>query len=158
MKGTPNATTETNRTRLKLLTQLAAQKDVSVVSIYLNKKKVYTHLHDQKHILYNFVANILLDRICKRSFIPVNQPIELIASKRETKKLLNENFKSYVEKSINNNHKINIKVSVKTPTQEKCLQIVDFASWAIHRDREHKDDSYKNIIKQIIVEDRALFP
>lgn len=152
-----HATSETDRTRIKILTQLAARKDVSIISIYLNKEKVYTHLQDQKHILYNLVANILLDRICKRSLIPTDEPIELIASRRETKKLLNENFKSYVERQVTGNHKIDITVSVKTPTQEKCLQIVDFASWAIYRDREHKDDSYRNLIKNILIEDRPLF-
>ena len=33
------------------------------MSIYLNKKKVFTKLHDEKHVLYNYVTNILIDRV-----------------------------------------------------------------------------------------------
>lgn len=156
--GALHANSETDRTRRKLLTQLASRDDVSVIAIYLNKKRVYTHLQDQKHILYNFVANILLDRLCKQSLLSLDESIELIASRRETNKLLNENFKSYLEGKVNNNHKIDIKVTVRTPMQEKCLQVVDFASWAIYRNREHKDDSYYNLIKSVVIEDHPLFP
>ena len=90
--------------------------------------------------------------------LPAGDTIELVASRRETKKLLNENFKSYLEKKVNGDHKIDIQVLVKTPTQEKCLQIVDFASWAIFRNREHGDDTYYNMIKNILVGDHPLFP
>jgi hypothetical protein len=89
--GVLHAHKETDRTRRKILNELSQQK-VSVISIYLNKKRVHTHLTDQKHILYNFVANILLDRICNQSPIPTDGTIELIASRRETNKLLTENL------------------------------------------------------------------
>ena len=144
--GILHANSETERTRRKLLNELVLKEGVSIISIYLNKEKVYTQLQDQKHILYNFVANILLYRICKQDLIPLDQPIELIASRRETKKLLNKNFRDYIKRQIKGNHSIDITVSVKTPSQEKCLQAVDFASWAIFRNREHSDDSYYNIV------------
>lgn len=72
---------EKSATRIKLLT-LLAQSDCSVMSIYLNKAKVYTQLQNEKHILYNYVANILLDRIATRKFLDTTSNIILVAAKR----------------------------------------------------------------------------
>jgi len=155
--GVLHAHKETVRNRKKLLTELARQgENVGVIAIYLNKKKVYTHLRDQKHVLYNFVANILLDRIYSRHLLP-GECVEVIASRRETHTVLNQGFTSYLESQIVNNHHVQVKVRIETPSREKCLQLADFASWAIFRDREHKDDTYRNIITDIIIEDRPLF-
>lgn len=128
------------------------------MTIYLNKRKVYTKLQDEKQVLYNYVTNILLDRIYSKKIIPVKTRIELIASRRETNKFLNENFKNYINSQVKNRHKIEIKVNIKTPFEEKTLQVVDFVSWAIFRKYEYKDDSYYNIIKNKIAEENPLFP
>ena len=63
------------------------------MTIYLNKLKVYTRLQDEKQILYNYVTNILLDRIITKKLVDKTKRIHLIASRRETNKFLNENFK-----------------------------------------------------------------
>jgi FAD synthase len=65
--------------------------------IYLNKKKVYTKLQDEKHVLYNYVTNILLDRIFTKKLLK-GKDFKFIASRRETNKFLNENFKEYLLK------------------------------------------------------------
>ena len=67
--GVIHAFKEKPATRLKILNMLN-KKDVSIVSIYLNKTKVYTKLQDEKHVLYNYVANILLDRIYTKNLFP----------------------------------------------------------------------------------------
>jgi hypothetical protein len=156
--GMLHANKESERTRRKLLNLIAARDDVIAVAIYLNKKKVYTHLQDQKHILYNFVANILLDRLSRETFFTDTEEVTLVASRRETKKLLNDNFKSYLENQPMGNRRIKINIVVNKPYEDKCLQVVDFISWAIYRNREHGDDSYYNIIKNIIVQESPLFP
>ena len=69
-------------------------KDISIISIILNKIKVYTKLQDEKPILYNYVTNILLDRVFTKKLIPVEKILTLIASKRETNKFLNQNFET----------------------------------------------------------------
>lgn len=148
---------EKPKTRMKLLAMLN-EKEVSILSIFLNKKKVYTKLQNEKHVLYNYVTNILLDRIFTKKLIPIDEKIHLIASRRETNKFLNRNFKNYLENTIQNNHKIKIAVEIKTPNDERCLQVVDFACWAIYQKREKNDESYCNIIKQKIVEESSLFP
>lgn len=156
-KGTIHAFKENSKTRIKILT-LLNEKDVSIISLYLNKRKVYTKLQETKHALYNYVTNIVLDRICTKKLIPKNEPIHLVASRRETNKFINENFKKYLRAQVKNNHDLTINVEIATPQDEKCLQIVDIVSWAIFRSREHEEDSYKNLIKEKIVEDSPLFP
>ncbi len=148
---------EKPKTRHKVLSLLNL-KDVSIISIYLNKKKVYSKLQDEKHVLYNYVTNILLDRIYTRKLISLNEPIHLVASRRETNRFLNQNFENYLRTQIDIKHQLPIQISISTPHAEKCLQVADFVCWAIFRKREHGDESYYNLIKQKIVEENPLFP
>jgi hypothetical protein len=144
-------------TRKRVLKMLN-NKDIKIIYIYLNKKKVYTKLQNEKHVLYNYVTNILLDRICTNGIIPTDRPIKLVASQRETNRFLNDNFSQYLQSQVVNNHKIDIEIIIKTPRQEKCLQIADAVSWSLFREIEHKDGEYIEIIKDKIVEKNPLFP
>ncbi|MDP2946733.1 MAG: DUF3800 domain-containing protein [Nanoarchaeota archaeon] len=144
-------------TRRRLLRRLT-EKECFIMTIYLNKKKVYTRLQNEKPILYNYVTNILLDRMYSRKLVATPGTIYLIASRRETNKFLNENFKNYLNQQIKNHHKTKIEIMIKTPYEEKALQAVDFVSWAIFRKYEFDDDNYYNIIKSKIIEENPLFP
>ena len=155
--GVLHCTKEKKVTRQRLL-NLLQTKDCSIMSIYLNKKKVYTHLQDEKHVLYNYVTNILLDRIFSKRFAPETEHVALVASKRETNKFLNENFSSYLNRKVTNTHKIKFTVQIKTPAEEKSLQVVDFVSWAIFHKYEYGDDSYYKLIREKIMEENPLFP
>ena len=53
-------------TRKRLLKRLC-RKNCTIMTIYLNKEKVYTKLNDEKQVLYNYVTNILLDRIYSKN-------------------------------------------------------------------------------------------
>lgn len=154
--GTLHAHKETEAIKRKVLNSLK-DKDIQIITVYLNKKKVYTRLQETKHALYNYVANILLDRLYKNKKISINGPIHLIASRRETNRFLNENFKSYLKRQIENNHKLKIVVEIKAPQDEKCLQIVDLICWSIFRKKEHGDKTYYNLIKDKIKEEKSLF-
>jgi len=90
--------------------------------------------------------------------IPLDEQILLVASRRETNKFLNDNFKKYLKNQVKNNHKVNIEIEISPPSSEKCLQAVDMICWAIFRYREHGDKSYYDIIKTKIVEENPLFP
>jgi len=155
--GTLHCFKEKPVTRQRMLKRLS-EKDIAIMTIYLNKEKVYTRLKDEKSVLYNYVTNILLDRIYSKRIISVEDKVCLIASKRETNKFLNQNFKSYLNRQVSNQYKIEIEIQIKTPFEEKALQAVDFASWAIFRKYEHKDESYYNVIKRKVVEESPLFP
>jgi hypothetical protein len=95
----------------------------------------------------------LLDRIITKKLIPTDQKIQLIASRRETNHFLNENFKNYIK----NSSSAEIEVLVKTPSEEKGLQVADFISWSAFRKYEHQDEIYYDTIKSLVVEDKTLF-
>jgi predicted kinase len=155
--GVLHAYKEKPATRKKVL-NLLNKKDCSIMTICLNKTKVYTRLKEEKHVLYNYVANILLDRIIKKKLVDTTDIVYLIASRRETNKFLNENFKNYLKSQISNIHKMKVEIEIKIPSEEKSLQAVDFVSWAIFRKYEHNDDSYFKLIKSKIIEENPLFP
>lgn len=155
--GVLHAVKEKPITHQRLLKRLS-EKDCAIMAIYLNKKRVYTKLQNEKQVLYNYVANILLDRIYTKKLLPLSKTVLLVASRRETNKFLNQNFKNYLNNQIVNRHKVNVRVVIKTPYEEKSLQAVDFTSWAIFRKYEYGDDSYYNLIKNKIIEENPLFP
>ena len=160
LKHHPNvlhAFKEKPRTRQKMLS-LLTDKDISVIVIYLNKRKVYTKLQNEKHVLYNYVVNILLDRVFTKKLIPTNMPISLIASRRETNRFLNDNFRNYLMDQLHLNHKVPMHIEIKPPHEEKCLQIVDLICWSVFRKYEHGDASYYNLISRKIIEENSLFP
>lgn len=144
-------------TRNRLL-KLVSGGNYKIMTVCLNKSKVHTNLQDEKHVLYNYVVNILLDRIMTKKYLQGSGQVVLIAEKRETNKFLNDNFKAYLENQLKNKHRALISVEIKIPSQEKALQAIDFVSWSIFRKYEMKDDSYYKIIKDIIVEENPLFP
>ena len=76
---------EKPKTRLRLLNALV-RSDASILIIRLDKTKVYTRLHDEKHVLYNYVINILLDRMISKKLVPLDKPIRFVALRRETSK------------------------------------------------------------------------
>ena len=154
--GTLHCNKEDNKTRTKLFSFLK-DKDVSVMVIFLNKHKVYTRLQDEKTILYNYITNILLNRLASKKLLPLKDKITLVASRRETNRFLNENFKHYLETQISNTHNVLLDVIVRPASAVKGLQVVDFLSWAIFRKYEHGDDYFYNMIKNLIVEESSLF-
>lgn len=143
-------------TRKRLLRSIVSN-DCKLMAIYLNKTKVYTKLQNEKHVLYNYVVNILLDRIMTKKHLDKTKPITLIAAKRETTKFLNENFKDYLQKQIKEKHKSTLTILIKNPSEEKSLQATDFVSWAFFRKYEQKDEEYYRIIKACVVEESGLF-
>lgn len=157
--GILHAYKEKPHIRRKLLTLLGI-RDCKVMAIILNKSKVYTRLQNEKHLLYNYVTNILLDRIIRKKTINTNLPVIMVAAKRETNKFLNLNFKKYLENEVKNRHKLDMRVEIKVPGQEKTLQAVDFVSWAFFRKYESGDVEYYNILKERkkIIEENQLYP
>ncbi|MBQ8630101.1 MAG: DUF3800 domain-containing protein [Alphaproteobacteria bacterium] len=143
--------------RLKLLKLLQDQQTISIIIIKLNKKRIYTRLNNEKQALYNYVCNILLDRLINKNILPPEEAVTFIASRRETNKFMNEQFKNYIKENIQSNHNLPIKVDVKTPQSSKGLQVVDFISWSVFRYYEYQDNCYYDMIKKLIVEDYSLY-
>jgi hypothetical protein len=143
-------------TRKKMLARLHVLP-LSIMVICLNKKRVYTDLRLQGHFLYNYVVNILLDRIFNKKLLSTHGKITLIASKRETNKFLNENFCLYLKNQVKQNHKISLDVQICTPTEEKGLQAVDFVCWSMFRKYENKDMAWYQLFKNLVIEENMLF-
>lgn len=154
--GVLHAYKERPVTRVRLLQELQ-NKDVSVLTIRLNKKQVYTRLYDEKHVLYNYVVNILLDRMVRKKLVPLSGPIRFVASKRETNKYLNENFTDYLQNQTQINHGTQLRIEVKKPSEDRGLQAVDCVAWSYFRKYEHGDSSYADILLPITVEESKLF-
>lgn len=96
---------------------LIKDKKLSCMALILNKEKVYTRLQNEKHILYNWVVNLLIGVLVTKNILPQDEKIFFIASRRETNKTLNENFISYL--SSQNKDKLDIEFIIKTPYQDK---------------------------------------
>lgn len=142
----------------KMLKKLSELEDLKVFCIILNKKKVYVDLQNQKNYLYNYTANILLDRLHNKNIIKTDEPISLYIDQKDTSKFIRENFEKYLKDNLikrGNNRKIEIRI--KPSHTEKCLQAVDFVSWAIFRKYERGDYEYYEDIKDKIIEEKLLF-
>jgi hypothetical protein len=145
-------------TKHPMLKRLSELDDFKVMCIVLNKKKVYVDLQNQKNYLYNYTANILLDRLHNKKLIKTDEPISLFIDQKDTSKFIRENFEKYLKDNLvkrGNNGKIEIRI--KPSHTEKCLQAVDFVSWAIFRKYEKGDYEYYEDIKDKIVEEKLLF-
>ena len=144
-------------TRTRVLRSLA-QEDIFVVTTVLNKTKVYVDLQNQKNYLYNFTANIILDRLMNTKIINPDTYISLVVDRKDTKKHLRDNFISYITKAMNNRREGAFNMSLAASHDEKGLQAVDFISWSIFRKYEKGDYQFYEIIKDKIVDERLLFP
>lgn len=144
--------------KMKILDKLASETDLKVLCVILNKRKVYIDLKNQKNYLYNYTANILLDRLRNKKVINTTESIELYIDQKDTNKNFRENFEVYLKSNLKKwgNRQINIKI--KPSHTVKCLQAVDFISWAIFRKYELGDYEYYERIKEKIIGENLLFP
>lgn len=156
--GELHASKEKDVTRRRMLKILSESEDLSVMCVILNKKKVYVDLQNQKNSLYNFTANILLDRLHNRKIVSSSEPIHLYIDRKDTKKRLRENFIRYLTGSMENRRNGKFKVELHSSYENKALQAVDFISWAVFRKYEKGDYEFYEIIKNKIIDERLLFP
>jgi hypothetical protein len=145
-------------TRKRALKHLAEVEDLKILSIILNKKKVYTDLKNQKVYLYNYTANILLDRMHNKKIIRDKDTIYIYIDQRETNRFLKKNFENYLKNNLASKANNNFDILIKPSHTEKCLQAVDFISWTLFRKYEQGDYEYYEIIKDKIIEENLLFP
>ncbi len=156
--GELHASHEKNVTRERMLKSLNEIKDLKILCTILNKEKVYIDLQNQKNYLYNYTANILLDRLHTKEVVSMNEPIHLYIDRKDTKKYLRDNFINYLSNSMKKRRDTNFDIQLHASHENKSLQAVDFISWAIFRKYERGDYKFYDIIKSKIVDERLLFP
>lgn len=156
--GELHASHEKDITRKRVLKQLSEVSDLKVLCVILNKKKVYVDLQNQKNYLYNYTANVLLERLHTKEVLGQKESLHLFVDRKDTKKRLRENFISYLTGSMNKRHDGPFVVELHSSHENKSLQAVDFISWALFRKYEHGDYEFYEIIKSKIIDERLLFP
>ena len=147
-----------NITRIRMLQKLNELDDLKVLCVILNKKKVHVDLQNQKNYLYNYTANILLDRLHSSNAVKDNEQIHLFIDRKDTKKKLRDNFIRYLNSQMSNRGRKHFTVDLHTSHENKSLQAVDFMSWAIFRKYERGDYEFYEFIKSKITDERLLFP
>lgn len=155
--GELHASNEKDTTRSKLLRMLSECDDLKIMTVILNKEKVFTDLQNQKNHLYNYTANILLDRLHNKYILEDDEEIDLVVDRKDTKRALRENLINYLTNSMNQRRSSNFVLNLHASHENKSLQAVDFISWAIFRKYECGDYEFYEIIKNKIIDERLLF-
>jgi len=145
-------------TRTRMLQKLNELDDLKVLCIILNKKKVHIDLQNQKNYLYNYTANILLDRFYSGHAVKGGEQIHLFIDRKDTKKKLRENFINYLTNQMISRGQKHFSIVLHPSHENKSLQAVDFISWAIFRKYERGDYQFYELIKGRIIDERLLFP
>lgn len=156
--GELHASNEKDITRSKMLHMIMEYSDIKIMTVILDKSKVYIDLQNQKNYLYNFTANILLERLHNRDIFTHGETIDLIVDRKDTKKSLRENFVNYLTNSMNKRRTEKFTVVLHASHENKSLQAVDFISWAIFQKYEKGNFEFYEIIKNKIIDERLLFP
>ena len=156
--GELHASHEKDATRRRMLQRLNEVEDLKIQCVILNKEKVHVDLQNQKNLLYNFTANILLDRFHSKGVVSESEELNLYIDRKDTKKKLRENFVKYLASSMAKRRVGTFKVELHTSHENRSLQAVDFISWAVFRKYEFGDYEYYEMIKKRVVDERLLFP
>ncbi len=116
-----------------------------ISSIVIPKSKIKQELYGSKNKLYNYLCGVLF------SHIDLNVSyLEIIIDKKDSNKLLREDFNHYISEKIKEMVKIKFSITHLDSQASNELQVVDFVAWAINRKYSHKDDTYYNIIEKLI--------
>lgn len=108
-------------TKKRILQQLAAVDDLQIHCVILNKKKVYVDLRNQKSYLYNYTANILLDRLYNKQRLKRDEQVMICIDQRETNRFLKKNFEDYLTASLKKRGSNGFTIKIKPSHAEKCL-------------------------------------
>jgi hypothetical protein len=107
----------THTLRVKILKQIA-KLDCKIFTIRIDKHKFSLLFQYDTHSFYNILTTLLLSKIFEMNVISKNEAIEFIASRRETKKILNANFIFTIEQYMKKRN-LNIKVLVDSTSKRK---------------------------------------
>jgi hypothetical protein len=138
-------------TRKRLLEGLAT-KDVKIATMRLDKRKVL--FPGKPNELYSTMVVSLINRLYADGIISKSNDISFVASRRNTSKKLNDDFSESIEQCT---PEFNFEHKIMAPGDDKCLQAVDFASWALWQKYENCDESYSDIIANKIVKEYVMY-
>ena len=134
---------------VKRALDLASRRDIKVVSLVLQKDIISRKDKENVHSLYNKAVWYLLEQSERRNYLTYKDKHYFIASRKETKRQLNENFISYLESS--HSDLLDIDIIIDNPSQVKWLELVDPISFAIYQKYEYWDLELYSVIKNKII-------
>jgi len=134
---------------VKRALDLASRRDIKVVSLVLQKDIISRKDRENIHSLYNKAVWYLLEQCERRNYLTYKDKHYFIASRKETKRQLNENFISYLASS--HSDLLNIDIIIDNPSQVKWLELVDPISFAIYQKYEYWDLELYSVIKNKII-------
>ena len=142
----------TDRVREAVLNRFT-KTNSEIFVIILEKSKVSEYLKNKKDRLYNYISNLILNE-CSLE----DNHICLIVDNSKKNRSLREDFDSYIRKNLSQrNQPSKLIIKHENSQNEGCLQVLDFVSWSIFRNYEHKDPSFMSIIKDKIVIKKEIF-
>ena len=104
--------------------------------------------------LYSSMVVALINRLYSDGIIKKSDEIKFVASRRNTSKKLNDDFAESIEHSAVD---VSFDPRILAPSDDKCLQAVDFISWALWQKYENKDESFSDIIANKIVREYVMY-
>ena len=137
---------------VKRLLNGLASKDVKIATMRLDKRKVL--FIGNTHELYSSMVVALINRLYSDGFIDSNKDIKFIASRKNTSKKLNNDFSESV---VNHAGNVKFDIEIVKSSDDKCLQAVDFVSWAYWQKYEKKNDSFATLIKEKTVREYVMY-
>lgn len=149
--GVLHACNEKPGTVKKLLTGMVA-KDVRIATIRLDKHKVLIMSNPSE--LYADIVISLVNRLYADGVFNESEHIELIASQCNTSRSLNERFSRNV---MTNMIDKKFTVSIVKPADDKCLQAVDFVSWAFWQKYTKGDGTFSDIISGKVISEYEMY-
>jgi hypothetical protein len=96
----------------------------------------------------------LINRLYADGIIRKTDVIKFVASRRNTSEKLNDDFTKSIEHCTTG---VNFDFSILPARDDKCLQAVDFVSWALWQKYENGDETYSDIISDKIVKEYVMY-
>jgi len=146
-----HANYENSTTIKRLLVGLSA-KDVEIATMRVDKSKIFVRSNPNE--LYSSMVVALLNRLYADGVIKDTEEIKFIASRRNTSEKLNNDFTKSIEFFTNS---VNFNSTILPARDDKCLQAVDFVSWALWQKYENGDECYSDIISDKIVKEYVMY-
>ncbi len=133
---------------------LSSYRNIKIATLIFDKKKLPYSLKNEKHKLYNLMVWELL-KICEQKwFLLHNDTIFFTASRRETKKELNNAFLEYIREITS--YFRDFRLQIWIPRIEKWLEVVDAISFSVYKKYESNDSYLYDIIKDKIIFEKLL--
>lgn len=123
--------------------------EIRVYSLTLNKKRLYSHLSQDKDRVYNFIARLVVDKVELKEDLSC---LEFIVDKSKRQKEIGD-FDSYIKRQMQGRldpEKTRLIIKHEDSCVVHGLQAADAISWAVFRKYERKDGFWIGIIKSII--------